>query len=142
MNKQDSAAAVKRENQEPEPQPTRSQPLPEGFENPPPGEAGHKCTDLKKRYRPDWVCIYIDNTHGVAGRLPINRTGKDGKPVLWNVRTGMWVDVPRDIYENLASIKYDEVEYDPNATNPLYKDRGEVVRKTRPRFQISVRLSD
>jgi len=143
MNKQDSAAAVKREDPTPESEFVKHQPLPKDFKNPPPGEKGHKCVDLKGRYRPDWVSMYIDNTHGVAGRIPVVTEGRGkGRPVTWHVKTGMWVDVPRDIYDNLAEIKYEEVVYDDMAINPLMKDRGELVRRTVPRFQISVRLSD
>lgn len=142
MNRE-SAAAVNRTDENKETiKFVAGSPLPRGFKNPDVGRPGHRCIDNDGNYRPDWVSIYIEKTNQTASRIPFNRTGPDGLPRPWSIKTGEWVDVPRDVYEQLSGIRYDQVEYDMSKKSSLTGDGAEQIIRSVPRFQINVRLSD
>lgn len=76
-----------------EPELTPGKKIPDGFENPPPGEPGHKCVDLAGRYQPDWSSIMLVKTHEYE---------HDPQPVIcagekYLVPRERWVDVPPEV---------------------------------------------
>lgn len=111
--------------------------LPEGYPNPDPGEVGHLCLDLAKRYNPQWVSLFINPDPHVQRFLPF--TGADGKD--YQVKVGEWVDVPASIRDSLDMLKYEQIESDINKANPLTQDRVELVKKRVNAFNFSWRPS-
>ena len=120
--------------------PEPGKPLPKGFDNPPPGDPGHRCIDLQGKYRPDWVCIRIEKTPQVQDRLPFMvKESEDPKavPQTYQVKTGMWVDVPKCLYEGAASLKYQKIETNFHSTDPLTKEGFEQVVEEKPALFVS-----
>ena len=109
-------------------------PLPDDFENPDPGQMGHKCVDIDGNYQPTWTCLHI---HRTSDSMPERQFFACGVKT-WRVRTGMWVDVPPEIINILNLTIMQEIEMDITKANPL-ADRG-VVKTVReiPRFSTSV----
>lgn len=113
------------------------QPLPEGFENPPPGEPGHFCLDNGRRYNPEWKSVYLRKVHD-------RQRNPQDFPLLgrtWLVPLEQWCDVPPEVVISLQ----DAVEERHNR-NPRPQDIAlgiptpHTVTKT-PRFFYDVRDS-
>ena len=72
--------------------PVPGKPLPEGFDNPAPGDDGHYCLDPKGNYQPTWCSVMIfKDKQGEVGDRQMFNIG-NAHPVY--VKTGMWCDVP------------------------------------------------
>lgn len=73
-------------------------PLPEGFENPPCGDYGHRCVDRDGRYQPDWTQLFIEK---------IVDHQNDPQPLSclpkYLVPLETWVDVPPSVMKSLES---------------------------------------
>jgi hypothetical protein len=118
-------------------------PLPSNVVNPLPGSAGHYCLDPNGNYQPKWMSLRINRTsEDMPSRQPFNliRGDKDGKPVhqRWNVKLGIWVDVPPEIIQILGTTEVEEVSFDIRNANPITDDGAQVVTKRIPRFSYSV----
>lgn len=105
---------------------------PEGVENPPPGERGHRCIDLHGKYNPKWRSVYIEKTPMVGSVQYF--------PENYRVRTGMWVDVPPEIVRQLEGCVIEVAEEDGGQYGIKPGSRSGRTRKV-PRFQFSQRRS-
>lgn len=105
--------------------------------NPPVGDPGHLCLDLQGRYQPDWLSLMIMETPNTQSHLPFNGPKRE----RWNVKVGVWVDVPPYVVQQLADLKYDDIKMDYKTDMGLSSDRVEVVKKTSLAFQFSYRPS-
>lgn len=117
--------------------PDPGKPIPKRFDNPPPGEAGHKCIDLQGLYDPSWHCLLLHGYEGAPKRQVFKCAGRP-----YRVRYGQWVDVPPEIIEVLsmaevATIKSAEVDEESLVAGPA---RPVIVGKT-PRLNYSTRAS-
>lgn len=94
-----------------DPRPVDGAVLPEGFENPAPGEYGHYCVDQQGVYHKDWVTIKIHR---------YNEHDQDPFPVVcagefYSVYREQWIDVPPEVLiaiEDAVEVRHDTT-FDP-----------------------------
>jgi hypothetical protein len=107
--------------------------LPEDMHNPKPGEDGHYCMDPHGRYQPTWSAVYIHKgSSAPTAQSFLSETGKSLR-----VKTGMWVDVPKNVVRTLRETTYDDVESTLISEDGGLSVQREQIIKTTPRFQYS-----
>ncbi len=112
-------------------------PFPEKVANPDPGKPGHHCIDLKGRYDPTWKTVLIHKTP----QTPDRQSFLSENCERLGVKTGEWVDVPPEVARTLEDTVIDRITMQ-SVDNPDLAVMGqEVVVKSEPRFQYSVRDS-
>ena len=111
--------------------------FPEKVANPDPGKTGHYCIDLKGRYDPTWKSVLIHKTPQTPDRQAFISENCE----ILGVRVGEWVDVPPEVAMTLEDTTIDRIMMQ-DVDNPDLAVMGqEVVVKSEPRFQYSVRDS-
>lgn len=124
------AAKVEQDTRHPGIKPGRK--LPDDFENPKAGESGHLCVSPSPHslYRPDWFQVII---HQIDDSIPTMQyfctNGKE-----WYVKTGTWVDCPREIVNHLTGSAIDVIEQNYTAEDlRVGRPATRIVRRV-PRF--------
>ena len=79
----------------------KNKPLPEGFENPPCGEEGHKCVGPGPdgKYHPEWYQLLIEGAY--EGQANPQKFPLGG--VTYLIPLDEWVDAPPCVIESLKS---------------------------------------
>lgn len=121
--------------------PVPGQPLPEAFENFPPGDPRHLCLDRDKRFQPDWHQLKIAKMDkNTPARISINTAIKDPKAPVgfrkakYSIPVGTWVDVPPCVMDVLKMAEVQQVEMVPAEDGLAAGGLDVIVRDSLPRF--------
>ena len=109
---------------------TAGRPMPKGFENPRPGEHGHFCHDPWGNYQPEWKSVLIHKVHDAQADPQSFPVG--GR--RWQVKLGVWTDVPPEVVESLRSAVEEHHEMNFKPQDMVLGKEVEHKVTTRPRF--------
>ena len=104
--------------------------------DPPCGDDGHHCRDLKGRYRPDWTQVLIEHTPESGGSVYCPDDIGDG----WHVRTGEWVDCPPAVLRTLLNCQF-EISYVPTMGSSLRNQSHSHDTRPMRRFHFQIKPS-
>jgi len=105
-------------------------PLPEGFENPQKGEAGHKCLDPQGNYQPTWYQLKLAKVFDHQQNPQFVGCGDQA----YGVPLDVWVDVPPGVVNVLLDAVETHHEQVVTPESLLLGRRPTHITRSRSRF--------